>query len=151
MCALWFVRLKSWLRAPVSTCLCIPFSSVVARPPCCLLLSLSASYLPWARGFNLQSELEVTLEANPGTIDLAYLRDIRGMGVNRLSLGMQSANPEELHLLERQHDFPDVVRAVEWARQAGFSNLNLDLIFGLPDQPIEKLVTHAVVSFGLAH
>jgi oxygen-independent coproporphyrinogen-3 oxidase len=99
--------------------------------------------------FNLQPELEVTLEANPGTIDLAYLRDIRGMGVNRLSLGMQSANPEELHLLERQHDFPDVVRAVEWARQAGFSNLNLDLIFGLPDQPIESWSRTLSLALGL--
>jgi oxygen-independent coproporphyrinogen-3 oxidase len=84
--------------------------------------------------FDLLPDVEVTLEANPGTLSLAYLEALRQSGINRLSLGMQSAHPEELALLERQHDFSDVVRAVTWARQAGFDNLNLDLIFGLPDQ-----------------
>jgi oxygen-independent coproporphyrinogen-3 oxidase len=56
--------------------------------------------------------------------------------VNRLSLGMQSASPEELRQLERQHSPEDVLRAVRWARQAGFDNLNLDLIFGLPTQSL---------------
>ena len=88
--------------------------------------------------FDLQPGLELTLEANPGTVTLAYLRDLRALGFNRLSLGMQSANPEELRLLERQHDFHAVVEAVRWARRAGLENLNLDLIFGLPDQSLES-------------
>jgi len=84
--------------------------------------------------FSLRNGLELTLEANPGTVSLDYLRDLHALGVNRLSLGMQSANIEELSLLERQHDVQDVILAVKWARQAGFDNLNLDLIFGLPYQ-----------------
>jgi len=84
--------------------------------------------------FSLQSGLEVTLEANPGTLSPAYVSDLRSLGVNRLSLGVQSAHPEELLLLERQHDYLDVIQAVTWAHQAGFDNLNLDLIFGLPGQ-----------------
>jgi oxygen-independent coproporphyrinogen-3 oxidase len=87
--------------------------------------------------FMLQDDLEITLEANPGTLSQAYLNDLRSLGVSRLSLGAQSAHPEELRLLERQHDYLDVVRAVTWARRAGFDNLNLDLIFGLPGQQLQ--------------
>jgi oxygen-independent coproporphyrinogen III oxidase len=89
------------------------------------------------RAFDLQPGLEVTLEANPGTVSLSYWRDLRSLGVNRLSLGMQSANSEQLRLLERQHGLFDVLQAVDWSRQAGFDNLNLDLIFGIPYQTLE--------------
>lgn len=88
--------------------------------------------------FNLADDAEITLEANPGTVSLQSLRELRQLGVNRLSFGMQSAHPDDLRLLERQHDFFDVVRAVEWARKAGFDNLSLDLIFGLPEQPLSR-------------
>jgi oxygen-independent coproporphyrinogen-3 oxidase len=81
---------------------------------------------------------EITIEANPGTISQQYLKNIHALGVNRLSLGMQSADPNELILLERQHSFEDVVNAVEWARSAGIDNINLDLIFGLPNQKINR-------------
>ena len=86
--------------------------------------------------FDLQPELEITLEANPGTLSRNYLSDLHKLGVNRLSLGVQSANPGELRLLERQHSYEDVIHSVTWARQAGFDNLNLDLIFGLPYQTL---------------
>jgi oxygen-independent coproporphyrinogen III oxidase len=88
--------------------------------------------------FEFQTEVEVTLEANPGTVSFDYLKDLRQVGINRLSFGMQSAHPDDLRLLERQHDFFDVVQAVEWARKAGFDNLSLDLIFGLPGQTLER-------------
>jgi putative oxygen-independent coproporphyrinogen III oxidase len=84
--------------------------------------------------FDLSPDLEVSLEANPGTVSIEYLKELFILGVNRLSIGMQSANIEELSLLERQHTFTEVKLAVEWARIAGFNNLNLDLIFGLPYQ-----------------
>jgi oxygen-independent coproporphyrinogen-3 oxidase len=90
-----------------------------------------------ASAFDLQPGLEVTLEANPGTVSLLYWRDLRSLGVNRLSLGMQSANNEQLRLLERQHGLLDVLQAVDWARKAGFDNLNLDLIFGIPYQTLD--------------
>jgi len=88
--------------------------------------------------FAVQPGAEISLEANPGTVTLDSLKDLRQMGFNRISLGMQSANAIDLALLERQHGTLDVIRAVEWARQAGFSNLNLDLIYGLPAQPLER-------------
>lgn len=86
--------------------------------------------------FTLVEGAEITLEANPGTLSPEYLRDLHRLGANRLSLGVQSANPRELRLLERQHSYNDVIQAVTWARQAGFDNLNLDLIFGLPEQTL---------------
>jgi oxygen-independent coproporphyrinogen-3 oxidase len=84
--------------------------------------------------YHLEDEVEVTLEANPGTVLLPALQDMRRAGVNRISLGVQSANGEELRTLERTHDFGDVLRAVADTRRAGFANLNLDLIYGLPEQ-----------------
>ncbi len=90
------------------------------------------------RYFQVSSNVEITLEANPGTVSLESLRDMRSLGINRLSMGMQSASPEELRLLERTHDYLDVANAVRWARLAGFDNLNLDLIFGLPYQRLES-------------
>jgi oxygen-independent coproporphyrinogen-3 oxidase len=80
--------------------------------------------------------VEITMEANPGTLSPEYLKEIHRLGVNRLSLGMQSADVEELRLLDRIHTYPEVVQSVHWARTAGFDNINLDLIFGLPDQHI---------------
>ena len=89
------------------------------------------------QGFQLLPELEVTLEANPGTVSPEYLSGLRQVGFNRISFGMQSARPDELRLLERQHQVSDVIDAVKWARQAGFENLSLDLIYGLPFQTLE--------------
>ncbi len=91
--------------------------------------------------FSWDPDIEITLEANPGALSLEYLRAIRSTGINRLSLGMQSSHPEELHFLERQHDFVDVIEAVKWARQAGFDNLSLDLIYGLPGQSLASWET----------
>jgi putative oxygen-independent coproporphyrinogen III oxidase len=88
--------------------------------------------------FRILPGSEITLEANPGTLSLDYLSNLVLLGVNRLSLGMQSANVRELRLLERQHNFLDVIQAVKWARQAGLDNINLDLIFGLPNQTLEE-------------
>lgn len=85
---------------------------------------------------DLAEGAETSIEANPGTISKKYLANIHALGVNRISLGMQSANQTELTMLERQHSFEDVINAVEWSREAGINNLNLDLIFGLPDQTI---------------
>ena len=84
---------------------------------------------------------ETSLEANPGTVTPDSLRELRRLGFNRISFGVQSAHPDELRQLERIHDFPEVIRSVEGARQAGFDNLSLDLIFGLPEQPLERWQT----------
>jgi oxygen-independent coproporphyrinogen-3 oxidase len=86
--------------------------------------------------FSLLPESEVTLEANPGTVNAETLRGFFDAGVNRLSLGVQSAMPEELRLLDRLHGYPEAVQAVELARQAGFENISFDLIYGLPEQEV---------------
>jgi oxygen-independent coproporphyrinogen-3 oxidase len=92
-------------------------------------------------------DLETSLEANPGTVTLDSLRGLRRAGFNRISFGVQSFHPGELRQLERIHDPFDVLNAVGWARQAGFENLNLDLLYGLPEQPLVRWqanVKHAV-------
>lgn len=78
--------------------------------------------------------MEITLEANPGTVDAQQLKAFRQAGITRLSLGAQSLDDRQLQWLERIHDHHDVRLAVEHARQAGFDNLNLDLMYGLPEQ-----------------
>jgi oxygen-independent coproporphyrinogen III oxidase len=87
--------------------------------------------------FVVASAAEVTLEANPGTIDQDYLAAIRGLGINRLSYGVQSALPGELELLGREHDYAAAVEAVGLARAVGFDNLSIDLIYGLPGQTVD--------------
>jgi oxygen-independent coproporphyrinogen-3 oxidase len=88
--------------------------------------------------FTLAPDAEISLEANPGTVSPEYLRELRRLGFNRVSYGAQSAHPEELRLLERIHGYADVVDAVRWSRRAGFDNLNLDLIYGLPEQSLAR-------------
>lgn len=84
--------------------------------------------------FDLSDQAEITTEANPGSLSVAYLRAIRQGGINRLSLGVQSFDEAELAFLSRLHDADTARRAVEQARAAGFDNVNLDLIFNLPQQ-----------------
>lgn len=86
----------------------------------------------------LLPEAELTLEANPGTVEAGRFRDYRAAGVNRLSLGVQSLDDHKLEALGRIHRRDEVFRAVEEARSAGFDNLNLDLMFGLPGQSPEE-------------
>lgn len=88
--------------------------------------------------FSLPPDAEVTLEANPGTVDRAYLCAARELGVNRLSLGVQSAHEEELRLLGRRHTWEEAAEAVTAARAAGLENVNLDLIYGLPGQALPR-------------
>jgi oxygen-independent coproporphyrinogen III oxidase len=91
--------------------------------------------------FILTDNVEITIEANPGTVSYENLLELRKIGINRISFGVQSANMEELRMLERTHDFFDVIEAVTSARKAGFDNLNLDLIYGLPEQTLQTWQT----------
>lgn len=90
------------------------------------------------RHLNLSPEAEVTFEANPGTLGLENLAALRQAGVNRLSLGIQSAHDDELLMLGRIHNWADAVQAVSLVRQTGFKNLSLDLIYGLPGQTLAR-------------
>lgn len=88
--------------------------------------------------FTLSATCEFSSEANPGAVDRDKFALLRGLGVNRLSMGVQSFQPDELRFLGRIHDVDDVYRAFDDARGAGFENINLDLIFGLPHQPVSN-------------
>ena len=88
----------------------------------------------FAKRLSFAPDIEITLEANPGTVDAGYFRDYRTAGVNRLSIGLQSLDDTMLKRLGRIHGHDDAVTAVRTARAAGFDNLNLDLMFALPEQ-----------------
>ena len=88
--------------------------------------------------FHIHPEAEISLEANPGTLKPDYFESLREVGFNRVSFGVQSAHPDELKMLERIHSYDDVLTANHSARKAGFENLSFDLIFGLPEQTLEK-------------
>jgi oxygen-independent coproporphyrinogen-3 oxidase len=88
--------------------------------------------------FSLGPDAEITLEANPGTVDLDYLRRLVASGVNRLSFGVQSLHDDELASLDRIHTAAEAKEGYAWAREAGFRRINLDLMYGLPEQPLER-------------
>lgn len=105
------------------------------------------------------SNVEITLEANPGTIDFTSQTDqskfhgFRQAGINRLSLGIQSFSPTQLKYLGRMHSDDDAKRALELAHTAGFARINGDLMFGLPHQTIEEALTdiETLASFNPSH
>jgi len=86
----------------------------------------------------LKPGAEITLEANPGTVDRMKFDGFREAGVNRLSIGIQSFQPALLKRIGRIHDENEAIAAFEAARQAGFDNINLDLMFALPGQDIDQ-------------
>lgn len=84
------------------------------------------------------NDIEITLEANPGTVEQQRFNDYRALGINRLSLGIQSFNPVHLKALGRIHDDQQAHRAIDAARTAGFDNINIDIMHGLPNQTPEE-------------
>jgi oxygen-independent coproporphyrinogen-3 oxidase len=99
------------------------------------------------------TDAEITLEANPGTAESGQFRGFREAGVNRLSIGVQSFDPDRLRALGRIHGREEALRAAELAREAGFDNFNLDLMFGLPgqDQPAALADIRAAIALKPAH
>ncbi len=87
--------------------------------------------------FNLAPSAEITMEMNPGTLTLAKLRGYRDAGVNRVNIGIQSLRDINLNFLGRIHSAADAVASVRTARDAGFDNIGLDLIYGLPGQSVK--------------
>lgn len=85
-----------------------------------------------------EPDCEITLEANPGSIEQQRFKDYRALGINRLSIGIQSFNDQHLKALGRVHDSQQARRAIDSARLAGFDNINLDLMHGLPKQSIDE-------------
>ena len=87
---------------------------------------------------NFMDDYEATIEANPGTIDKEKLLAARYSGINRISIGVQSFNDDELKLLGRLHSSDDAERAVLLARECGFRNIGVDLIYGIPGQEVSE-------------
>jgi oxygen-independent coproporphyrinogen-3 oxidase len=107
--------------------------------PTLLPLEHMQSVMEALRGsFELTPDAEITTEANPGTINIDYLRGLVAAGFNRLSFGVQSFDDAELLALDRIHTADDARQGYAWAREAGFPRINLDLIYGLPDQTLER-------------
>ena len=92
------------------------------------------------RNYMVFADAEVSMECNPGTVTPAKLEKYRKAGINRLSIGLQSADNEELELLGRVHTYEQFLKTYEWARNAGFTDISVDLISGLPYQTTEKFL-----------
>ena len=101
----------------------------------------------------LQDVDEVTMEANPGALEYSALADYRAAGINRLSLGIQSLDEESLTKLGRIHSRGEACTAVESAQKAGFRSINVDLMFGLPDQSFDMAMRDldGLIAFGTSH
>lgn len=107
--------------------------------PSCLSLEQAAAILKeCGRFFSWCQDAEVTFEINPGTVDAEYLRGLRALGVNRLSIGLQAHQDHHLLRLGRAHHVADFSHAVESVQRAGFSNFSVDAIYGLPEQTLQE-------------
>lgn len=99
--------------------------------------------------FDVASDSEITAEANPGSVSQNYLEELRSAGVNRLSFGVQSFDDGELQMIGRAHSAQEAREAVRMARAAGFANVSLDLIAGLPEQKPETWRRNLEEAFAL--
>ncbi|MER2599015.1 MAG: radical SAM family heme chaperone HemW [Caldilineales bacterium] len=120
---------RAWEHPPVHTVF------IGGGTPTALPIPLLADALAACRSaFNVLPDAEISSEANPGIVDVKRFAALRALGVNRLSMGVQSFDPAELTFLGRIHSAEEAIAAVVAARSAGFANLNLDFIYGLPGQ-----------------
>ena len=103
--------------------------------------------------FNLGEGCEVTSELNPETMSLEYLRELRHVGVNRVSFGCQTFDDKILKIIGRRHSSDSVKRAVKFAKEAGFENISLDFIYGLPEQNLRGFESDLMtaVELGVQH
>lgn len=103
--------------------------------------------------WNLANAAEVTLEANPDSVDAARLAELRAVGFNRISFGMQSAVPHVLNILDRTHNPENIAKVVLGARGAGFESISLDLIYGTPGESLEdfRASVTAALALGVDH
>ena len=103
--------------------------------------------------YTIAADAEITLEANPDTLSLEYLEGLRQLGINRLSIGIQSFFDNDLQYLGRKHDAHHARQCLDWAKQVGFSNISIDLIYGLPTSNAEQWNQNLDIffSYGLPH
>lgn len=101
--------------------------------------------------FNFEDNCEITFEMNPDDAKLDYLKSLREIGINRLSMGSQTFDDEILKLIGRRHSSSDTIKAVETAKNAGFENISLDLIYGLPSGVSIKKDLETITSLDIQH
>lgn len=89
------------------------------------------------KNFSVSRDAEITLEVNPGTIDAVYLSDLKHIGINRLSIGVQSFDDNKLNFLGRIHTADQALKTIETAEKVGFSNISIDLIYGVPHETLD--------------
>lgn len=107
--------------------------------PSLLTIEELKTIMAWLHdSFVIDQEAEITLEANPDTLSLEYLESLRSIGVNRLSIGIQSFFDDDLKYLSRRHDAQHAQACLTWAKEAGFENVSIDLIYGLPTSDADR-------------
>ena len=115
--------------------------------------ALEQLFASFHRYFSLSPDAEITIEANPDDVDAAFCRRLKALGVNRVSLGVQSLNNARLRFLRRRHDAAGAVEAVGLLKEYGIDNISIDLIFGLPGQSLEEWQhdVHTALSLPVTH
>ena len=132
-------ELKHWAQQPVFQNRPIHSVFFGGGTPSLAPSSLIHNLLQHAQSlFTFENQIEITLEANPGTVDMQAFQGFYQAGINRLSMGVQSLEKNELLWLERIHSVDEVHQAFQAARLAGFRNINLDLMYGLPNQTLQQ-------------
>lgn len=103
--------------------------------------------------YNVEELKEVTIEVNPGTITMDKAKIYKSIGINRVSIGLQSLNDKMLRMLGRVHNYTDIKNSIDILRMAGFDNINVDLIFGLPEQSLDDVnnTLKQIVEFDIEH
>lgn len=99
--------------------------------------------------FTFSKNVEITMELNPETLDYEYLSGLKNAGINRISLGCQTFDDEILKVIGRRHNSEQVKNSVKLAQEAGFDNISLDFIYGLPNQNIEQFISDLKTAVGL--
>jgi len=99
--------------------------------------------------FNISSDAEITFEANPEDLEYGYLPDLKELGINRLSIGIQSFNDDDLLFMNRKHSSEQAIKSVERAIKAGFTNISIDLIYGFPNLDLERWKSNLEIALSL--
>ncbi len=160
-----FVKSEKELLANYIDALLIDLEDEAERAPGCKLNSIyfgggTPSLLPpnaikeiidrTRNLFSFASDIEITLEANPGTINLELCQGFKDAGVNRISIGVQSLSDEKLKSIGRIHNARQAEEAIEAIKQAGFCNFNLDMMFGLPGQSVDDAMNDLQLALSFA-
>ena len=124
---------KSYLNGTIST---IYFGG--GTPSAISIVDIDLILKAIFSSFKVENDAEITLEANPDDLSLEYLIELGKIGVNRLSMGIQSFDDQQLKAINRRHTAESALNSVKNAKQAGFDNISIDLIFGLPGQNLES-------------